>query len=117
METGGAAPLVEGLKKACLAPETLSLKIGAQVMFIRNANDGSYVNGTRGIVEGFDAEGGWPRVRTFDGALITATAEEWQFEEGGKVRALIRQVPLRLAWAIAIHKSQGMTLDAAEIDL
>ncbi len=117
METAGGGALVESLKKSCLAQETLTLKRGAQVMFIRNANDGAYVNGTRGVVEKFDSNAGWPVVRTFDGDLVTAAPEEWQFEEGGKVRAVIRQVPLRLAWAITIHKSQGMTLDAAEMDL
>lgn len=117
VETRGPAALVEGLQKSCLAPEKLRLKRGAQVMFVRNATDGAYVNGTRGVVQGFDAAGGWPIVRTFDGDTIVAEPEEWQFEEYGKVRAAISQVPLRLAWAITIHKSQGMTLDAAEVDL
>jgi hypothetical protein len=116
-ETHGPAPLVEGLKKSCLAPERLALKCGAQVMFVRNATDGSYVNGTRGVVREFDDDQGWPLVRTFDGDLIVAVPGEWRYEENGAVRAAIRQVPLRLAWAVTIHKSQGMTLDAAEIDL
>jgi ATP-dependent exoDNAse (exonuclease V) alpha subunit len=117
METRGFGQLVEGLKKNCLAPELLRLKIGADVMFIRNATDGAYVNGTRGTVEAFAEDGGWPVVRSFDNERIVAAPEEWQYEENGDVRAAIRQVPLRLAWAITIHKSQGMTLDAAEIDL
>lgn len=117
MESRGFAQLVDGLKKNCLAPETLELKIGAEVMFIRNASDGSYVNGTRGVVEGFEEDSGWPVVKTFDNERIVAAPEEWQYEDNGDVRASITQVPLRLAWAITIHKSQGMTLDAAEIDL
>ncbi|HEX7047730.1 MAG TPA: helix-turn-helix domain-containing protein [Gammaproteobacteria bacterium] len=116
MESRGFAALVEGLKKSCLAPEVLKLKTGADVMFIRNAPDGAYVNGTRGVVEAFDNDG-WPVVRTFDGETIVASPEEWKFEDNGEIRATISQVPLRLAWAITIHKSQGMTLDAAEIDL
>ena len=117
MENRGFDALVEGLIKSCLAPEDLRLKLGAEVMFVKNAVDGSYVNGTRGVVTKFDKDGGWPIVRTFDGDFITAYPEDWQLEENGVIRATITQVPLRLAWAITIHKSQGMTLDAAEIDL
>ena len=79
---------------------------------------GKYVNGTRGIVVGFDkSDEGWPIVKTYDNKIIIAYPEEWKYEDNGVVRATISQVPLRLAWAITIHKSQGMTLDAAEIDL
>lgn len=118
METKGHSGLVEGLKKSCLAPEELHLKVGAEVMFIKNDQYGDYVNGTRGIVTGFAKSAqGWPIVETFDGSIITAYPEEWKFEDNGKVTATITQVPLRLAWAITIHKSQGMTLDAVEIDL
>lgn len=117
METQGFAALVDGLKKSCLAPEVLRLKTGAEVMFIKNAVDGAYVNGTRGRVEEFDEEEGWPVVRTFDGDRVVAAPAEWKQEDNGLVRATLIQVPLRLAWAITIHKSQGMTLDAAEIDL
>lgn len=118
MSTGGFSALVEGIKKSCLAPEKLTLKIGAEVMFIKNANDFRYVNGTRSVVIGFDkSEESWPIVKTHDNDTITAYPEEWKYEDNGVVRATIRQVPLRLAWAITIHKSQGMTLDAVEIDL
>ena len=117
MEGRGFQKLVEGLKKNCLAPEKLTLKVGAEVMFIKNAQDGSYANGTRAVVEDFAKDGGWPVVRTIDDERITVRPEEWQLEENGDIRAAITQVPLRLAWAITVHKSQGMTLDAAEIDL
>ena len=117
MKTNGFSALVEGLKKSCLAVEQLKLKIGAEVMFIKNDLSGRYVNGTRSIVIGFDKSEGWPVVKTYTNDIIIATPEEWHYEENGAVRATITQVPLRLAWAITIHKSQGMTLDAAEIDL
>lgn len=117
MVTHGFSALVEGLKKSCLALEHLKLKIGAEVMFIKNDTSGRYVNGTRGIVIGFDKSDGWPIVKTYDNETIIAHPEEWKFEDNEIVRAIITQIPLRLAWAITIHKSQGMTLDAAEIDL
>jgi len=118
METEGFSALVDGLKKHCLAPEALVLKVGAEVMFIKNDPLGRYVNGTRCVVTGFDkTEEGWPIVKTYDNKTILATPEEWNYEDNGVIRATIIQVPLRLAWAITIHKSQGMTLDTAEIDL
>lgn len=117
MEEEGFSALVEGLKKSSLALERLTLKKDAQVMFIKNDPMGGYVNGTRGVVVGFDKTEGWPIVKTYDGKIIIAEQQAWKYEDNGDVRATLLQVPLRLAWAITIHKSQGMTLDAAEIDL
>ena len=85
-------------------------------MFIKNAFDEGYVNGTLGVVEDFDNNGA-PIVRTFSGRKIFVTPADWTVEEEGKVLARVEQLPLRLAWAITVHKSQGMSLDAAEIDL
>ena len=117
METKGFSGLIAGLKKSCLALEQLKLKIGAEVMFIKNDILGKYVNGTRSVVVGFDKNEGWPIVKTYDNEMILVYPEEWKYEDNGVVHATITQIPLRLAWAITIHKSQGMTLDAAEIDL
>lgn len=118
MKTDGFSKLVEGLKKTCLAQEKLVLKIGAEVMFIKNDTMNRYVNGTRCVVVGFEKSAdAWPIVKTYEGKIIIAAAEEWKYQDNGHVRAMLTQVPLRLAWAITIHKSQGMTLDAAEIDL
>lgn len=113
----GNEALVEVLKKSVLALDDLELKIGAQVMFVKNNYEIGYVNGTLGSVHGFSVEGN-PMVRTLDGELIEAKEESWAIEdEGGKALASFIQIPLRLAWAITVHKSQGMTLDAAMIDL
>lgn len=118
MSTTGFSTVVEGLKKTCLAPEELKLKKGAEVMFIKNDTQGKYVNGTRCVVIGFEkTSAGWPIVKTYDNQTFVAYPDEWKYEDNGVIRAIITQVPLRLAWAITIHKSQGMTLDAAEIDL
>jgi ATP-dependent exoDNAse (exonuclease V) alpha subunit len=116
MTTQGNKDLITLLKKGCLAPEKLFIKVGALVMFIKNNPAKGYINGTLGKVIGFDS-GVYPIVQTYDGKKITAMPTGWQFEENEKVLAEITQVPLRLAWAITVHKSQGMSLDAAEIDL
>jgi len=115
MQTKGKANFVESLKKSLLAPEILRLKKKAVVMFVKNSFDDGYVNGTLGVVEDF--EGGVPVVKTFSGKRIYVHSAEWAVEEDGKVLARVEQLPLRLAWAITVHKSQGMSLDAAEIDL
>lgn len=116
MQFSGNKKLSEVLKNSCLSPERLILKKGAFVMFTKNNFEKGYVNGTLGEVTAFN-DVGLPLVKTLSGEEILAEAEEWTIEEDGKVRAQLRQIPLRLAWAITIHKSQGMTLDAAEIDL
>ncbi len=106
----------ETLKKGCMAPERLVLKRGALVMFVKNNFEAGYVNGTQGTVVDFDSYG-MPVVRLFSGEEIIVETQSWEITEDEKVKARIRQIPLRLAWAITIHKSQGMSLDAAEIDL
>lgn len=117
-ETRGKPKLVESLKQSVLASACLKLKRDARVMFVRNNSEKGYFNGTIGTVVGFEEEEGWPEVRLKNGLIITATPEEWTItDEKDAILAAYRQVPLRLAWAITVHKSQGMTLDAAEIDL
>lgn len=115
MESYGNDVLVDTLKKSCLAPEHLRLKIGARVMFVKNNFEAGYVNGTLGVVADLNDDG--PTIKVFSGELIKAEKETWEIEEDGKVKASITQFPLRLAWAITIHKSQGMSLDAVEVDL
>lgn len=117
MLTTGAANYVEGLKRACLAAEELTLKKGALVMFVKNSPEKRYVNGTLGVVEDFEELTGYPEVRLRSGKIIVASPVTWELRDGDKKRASLTQVPLRLAWAITVHKSQGMTLDAARIDL
>ncbi|MDP1743542.1 MAG: PIF1 family DEAD/DEAH box helicase [Candidatus Amesbacteria bacterium] len=116
MTSRGHKDLLEFLRKSCLAPETLNIKFGAIVMFVKNNFDKGYVNGTLGKVIGFD-DNDYPIVETTTGLEIIANPASWIIEEEHKSLAEICQIPLRLAWAITIHKSQGMSLDAAEIDL
>ena len=117
METHGGKSYVEQLMRSCLAPETLRLKKGAAVMCVRNAQDRKYVNGSLGIVVDFEKATDYPVVELTNGRTITIKPESWELMDGDKRRAQIAQLPLRLAWAITVHKSQGMTLDAARIDL
>ena len=117
MRSDGDSHLVEGLKKACLSPELLKLKVGAVVMFVKNNFNKGYVNGTLGKVVDFDGHNGNPVVETLAGDRIVADPARWVVEEGDVDIAFISQIPLRLAWAITVHKSQGMSLDCAEIDL
>jgi ATP-dependent DNA helicase PIF1 len=115
MTTKGAAPKIEQLAKGLLAPPKLLLKVGAEVMFVANNFGEGFVNGSRGMVVAFENK--TPQVRLTNGRVIDVAPHTWSLTEDGRVRAEISQLPLRLAWAITIHKSQGMSLDAAEIDL
>ena len=112
----GNERLLESLRRNCLAPETLQLKVGAKVMCVKNNFEAGFVNGTIGFVEECQSCKN-PVIRTLKGERIEIEKAEWAWEEDGKIRAQISQYPLRLAWAITVHKSQGMSLDAAEIDL
>ena len=117
MQTRGSRSNIEKLKAGCLAPELLELRVGAVVMFVRNNFEKGYVNGSMGKITSFDTKTGLPLVDLYSGGVVLATNEEWTLEEDGKKKAIISQLPLRLAWAITVHKSQGMSLDSAIIDL
>ena len=116
MTSRGKDSLVEGLKRGCLSPEVLELKEGAAVMFTKNSPQGRFVNGTLGQVSGWGADGS-PIVKIKNGSRVTTEPMEWRVEEQGKIRASVSQIPLRLAYAMTVHKSQGMSMDAAIMDL
>lgn len=115
MQSKGRKNRVEQLIKSILAPEELVLKLDAEVMFVANNFSEGYVNGSRGKIVRFDDNN--PIVMLTNGRRITVGLHSWSLNEDGRSTAEITQLPLRLAWAITIHKSQGMSIDAAEVDL
>ncbi len=115
--TTGKDNYVASLKRSCIALESLQLKRGALVMAIKNSPERKYVNGSIGVVKEFEALTNYPVVEFRSGRIVTMKEDTWELRDGDKKRASMSQIPLRLAWAITVHKSQGMTLDAARIDL
>ena len=118
---------VEGVFPQSLYPTDyeLQLKVGAKIMLLRNDNDGlKFVNGTQGVITSiYD---GVIRVKTDEGDLINVERSTWElydyvFEKETKavvpvVVASFTQYPLKLAWAVTIHKSQGMTFNKVIVD-
>lgn len=117
MRSSGDPYKVAAMKRNLLCPETLELKVDAEVMFCANDFQEGFVNGTRGRVIRFSNQGN-PVVLTTDGAEIAVVEHTWRtFTDFGQEIAAVMQYPLRLAWAVTVHKSQGLSLDAALIDL
>ena len=117
MTSWGYGPIVASLKKNCLSPEDLHLKVGARVMFTKNNSRLGFVNGTLGEVVGFAFETERPIVKIKNSREIEVEQMNWMIEDRGRELAGVTQFPLRLAWAITVHKSQGMSLDEAVMDL
>ncbi|CAG4956674.1 unnamed protein product [Parnassius apollo] len=104
------------LDNQTIAPSKLILKVGAQVMLLKNINvNAGLVNGARGVIVRFDD--GFPVVRFKNKKEYTARAERWYVKNSSGSLLCRRQVPLNLAWAFSIHKSQGLTLDCVEMSL
>jgi hypothetical protein len=118
----------EFLTRNLLTPATLRLKPGALVMFTVNKNESGkrdplFVNGQLGTVEevriaeaGVASESDRVLVRT-NGGLIEVERFTWRYDSNDPEAATFSQFPLRLAWAMTIHKSQGLTLNAAYLDI
>lgn len=105
------------MAETCMAPTTLLLKEGAQVMLLQNLSPPTLVNGSRGVVVGFDEETDLPMVRFENGIVQRISHNVWQNKKGDAVLAQRKQIPLCLAWALTVHKCQGMTLDKVRLDI
>lgn len=120
---------IDYFNRNCLAPQVLNLKLGAQVMLLRNIDvDAGLVNGSLGIVKSI--QNNLPEIEFANGEKVIVGREDWEIKEqvvtrdfNGKeivkYRTLAKrsQIPLKLAFAATIHKMQGQTIDFADIDL
>lgn len=115
---------IDAFNKNCPAPQTLELKVGAQVMLLVNLDTSAgLVNGSIGVVKGFSPEGVIVQFKT---EKVIVSENTWQIKEQDvglnekliyKVKATRVQIPLKVAYAITVHKSQAATLDHAIIDM
>ena len=113
--------MIEGMSMQM--PDEVRLKVGAQVMLTRNKDlERNLVNGSRGVVERFETNkvgNPVPVVRFDTGMILRVDPVEFtrQNSDGGEGCLVRMQVPLKLAWAVTIHKSQGSTLTRASLDI
>ena len=107
-------------------PSLLSLREGAQVMFQRNHPERLWVNGTLGVVTGMEEDSVWVSIAS-DGKVVRVGLETWRqiaYEEDpvtGRLQerelGLYHQLPIKPAWAVTVHKSQGQEFERAHVDL
>ena len=110
---------LSAIQNDCQSPAHLELKVGAQVMLTKNIDlERKLCNGSRGVVVSID--GDYPRVRFQHGVTCRVSPEEWEQTDPGNDRFILAkrsQLPLALAWAITVHKSQGLQFKHMVADL
>jgi ATP-dependent DNA helicase PIF1 len=113
-QKSGNPRAIEFLEKNLLCPMRLELKVGARVMFTVNDRHLRFVNGSIGEVVAAKDSG--PSVALKSG-LVDVELREWKSGDEGTGQGIVRQYPLRLAYAMTIHKAQGITLPSAYVDI
>lgn len=123
----GLPHFIETLNKHCQATQKVALKVGAQVVLLRNLDFArGLVNGSRGVLIDFvpsptagvaDSPPVIPLVRFSHGIDVVIAEAEWKMESGNTVLCTRKQIPLALAWASSIHSSQGTSLTKVESSL
>jgi ATP-dependent DNA helicase PIF1 len=114
----GEASYLTVLQSHCPAKKSLCLKVGAQVILLKTiSNTEGLVNGSRGVITRFTSETNRPVVKFSDGIERPVNKETFQQSLGGRLVAQRLQYPLDLSWGISVHKSQGMTVDKAVVNL
>ena len=109
--------LKDRMIKDCSAPLVLRLSVGCQVILVSNLDpERGLVNGSRGVVTGFSCEE-LPIVKFASGVVSTIDYYIWEMEERDTRLASMEQIPLRLGYAVSIHRSQGLSLDRVEADI
>jgi hypothetical protein len=117
-EFDGPSYEAEFIAKNSITPVDLTLRIGARVMVTSNITEGQEliaVNGQCGTVR--DMEADFVAVAMDSGPTLQIGAVSWSFDPQRQESAKMTQIPLRPAYALTIHKSQGLTLDRAHIDI
>ena len=109
---------VQFLQNNCIAPTQLDLKVGARVMLLKNHPKEQLVNGSIGVVTRMEDAAVSVAFRSRgETQTVKLEPEEWSYVARGRSEASRMQIPLRLAYAQTIHKSQGQTLSAALVDM
>ena len=107
---------IERLDKDAPYEKELTLKVGAQVMLLVNLNqEAGLINGSRGIVNSFDKDGNPVVLFASNNTMLPVKPHIWKLEGDANIGR--QQIPLRLAYALTIHKAQGASLDSAFIDI
>jgi len=109
--------IINQMNKNSSYQQLLELAIGAQVMLIINLNpEKGLINGSRGIIVGFEEKTNYPVVQFLSGLQKVIEPYEWEhIDKKGIIK--VKQIPLLLSWAMSIHKAQGLSLDCVKIDI